>query len=321
MSREFTGKSVELAIEEGLRQLGLDESQVTIEVLSKGSRGILGIGSEAARVRITVAEPVSKPDSDPVAEVPVVEASAIETPAVDAPAVNAPVTEAAKESNPIESLLTSAVEMVEDVVEEITEEVQEFFGSDDDSDDDDSDDDDSDDDDQDDNDQDEAGDEGDDEGDDDIELEALAKDLLSEMLSLMQLQAQVVTSWETSEDEHATLVLDIQGRDLGMLIGRHGTTLASIQYLLRLMINQRLKKWPSIVVDVEQYKANRKARLNQMAQRLAEQVMDSGQAIAMEPMPAADRRLIHLALRDHPSVYTRSTGDDERRKVQILPKE
>jgi spoIIIJ-associated protein len=155
---------------------------------------------------------------------------------------------------------------------------------------------------------------------DELTLEELAADLLSEMLSLMNLDARVVPAWDDSED-HRTLVLDIQGRDLGVLIGRHGSTLASIQYLLRLMINQRLKAWPSVVVDVEQYKANRKDRLTQMAMRMAEQVMESGQPIAMEPMPPADRRLIHLALRSHPSVYTRSTGDDDRRKVQILLKE
>ncbi len=105
-----------------------------------------------------------------------------------------------------------------------------------------------------------------------------------------------------------------------MLIGRYGKTLASMQYLLRLMINQQLRQWPSVVVDVEQYKAKRKSRLTQMAHRIADQVVESGQSVAMEPMPAADRRLIHLALRDHPGVFTQSVGEDERRKVQILLK-
>jgi spoIIIJ-associated protein len=151
-------------------------------------------------------------------------------------------------------------------------------------------------------------------------LESLSVDLLSQMLGLMNLNAQVVPTWETGSDGRSTLVLDIQGRDLSVLIGRYGKTLASMQYLLRLMINQQLRQWPSVVVDVEQYKAKRKSRLTQMAHRIADQVVASGQSVAMEPMPAADRRLIHLALRDHPGVFTQSVGEDERRKVQILLK-
>ncbi|OUC07451.1 hypothetical protein RY27_14845, partial [Litorilinea aerophila] len=108
--------------------------------------------------------------------------------------------------------------------------------------------------------------------------------------------------------------------DLGALIGRRGETLASIQYLLRLMVNQRLKEWKAITVDVEQYKERRITQLTQLALRMAEQVADTGRSIALEPMPPNERRIVHLALRDHPAVFTQSSGEGERRKVNIVAK-
>ena len=135
--------------------------------------------------------------------------------------------------------------------------------------------------------------------------------------------ASVVTSWRTSDDDDGRPIclLDIEGDDLGALIGRRGETLASLQYLVRLMVNQRIKQWANIVVDVENYKERREAQLTQLALRMADQVAESGRAQALEPMPANERRLIHIALRDHPLVYTQSSGEDERRKVNIVPRD
>ncbi len=154
------------------------------------------------------------------------------------------------------------------------------------------------------------------------QVRELATELLEEMLKLMGIRAHVVSEWAepTPEQSEPPLLLDIRGENLGVLIGRHGETLASIQYLVRLMINQRTHRWHNIVVDVDQYKARRAERLAQMARRMAEQVVRTGRPVSLEPMPPADRRLIHLALRDHEQVYTESTGEGDRRKVQILPK-
>ncbi|MBP7963066.1 MAG: Jag N-terminal domain-containing protein [Caldilineaceae bacterium] len=288
-SYEYSAKTVDAAIEEGLHQLGLTADRVTVDVLNKGSRGILGLGSEAARVRLTPivkaptpVTPIPAPAPAPVVEAappaPVEPSPAASTPqapkapvAVDEPSVSIPVPTPA----PAQASRNHNFDN-EDDSGEVAE--------------------------------------------DPAALESLSVNLLSQMLTLMSLDAHVVPTWENGSDGRATLILDIQGRDLGVLIGRYGKTLASMQYLLRLMINQQLRQWPSVVVDVEQYKAKRKTRLTAMAHRIADQVVESGQSVAMEPMPAADRRLIHLALRDHPGVFTQSVGEDERRKVQILIK-
>jgi spoIIIJ-associated protein len=84
------------------------------------------------------------------------------------------------------------------------------------------------------------------------------------------------------------------------------------------MVNQRIRQWKTIVVDVDQYKERRVSQLTQLAERMADQVIKSGRAVSLEPMPANERRIVHLALRDHPTVYTQSSGEGERRKVHIV---
>jgi spoIIIJ-associated protein len=158
-----------------------------------------------------------------------------------------------------------------------------------------------------------------DEEEDDAELEDIAFDLLSQMLQHLDIEAEIELSWlEDEEDGDRPLNLNVVGDDLGILIGRNGETLASIQYLIRLMVNQELHSWKNIVIDIDSYKQRRAEQLNQMAQRLAEQVVASGRPASLEPMPASERRLVHMALRNHQQVYTASTGEDQRRKVQIL---
>lgn len=114
--------------------------------------------------------------------------------------------------------------------------------------------------------------------------------------------------------------LDIQGRDLGMLIGRRGETLRALQYLTRLITSQRLKQWVPVVVDIDGYKSRREETLTTLAQRMAEQAVLKGESMPLEPMPPHERRIVHLALRDHPGVTTQSQGEGEARRVVILPK-
>jgi spoIIIJ-associated protein len=155
----------------------------------------------------------------------------------------------------------------------------------------------------------------------DEELTAMAVELLGNLVQHMGFDAQVNAAWHDADDNgERYLLLDIHGHDLSPLIGRRGETLASIQYLVRLMINQRIKRWKNVVVDVEQYKERRVNQLTQLAKRMADQVTQSGRAVSLEPMPANERRIVHLALRDHPSVYTQSSGEGERRKVHIVSK-
>lgn len=155
------------------------------------------------------------------------------------------------------------------------------------------------------------------------EMEEIARRTLGKLLELLEVDASVVPQafQATNGDEQvsAPLSLDVEGDDLGILIGRRGQTLACLQYLLRLMVSHQTKIWNPIVVDVEGYKKRRSEALQALAVRMAEQVKRRGTPFTLEPMPAYERRIIHLALADHPDVTTESTGLGELRKVVIIP--
>jgi spoIIIJ-associated protein len=122
------------------------------------------------------------------------------------------------------------------------------------------------------------------------------------------------------DDQPPPTVLNITGDDLGVLIGRRGETLRTLQYLVRLMVSHRLKHWTDLVVDVQNYRVRRRRALENLAHRVAERVVKEGRTQALEPMPAYERRLVHIALRNHPDVTTQSVGEGERRKVTIVPR-
>jgi spoIIIJ-associated protein len=145
---------------------------------------------------------------------------------------------------------------------------------------------------------------------------------LAALLTQMEVHAQVAASWGPEDDEDGTrpLLLDIHGDDLGMLIGRQGETLSALQYLLRLMLWKKLGEDVNVIVDVENHKRRRAEQLRRLAQRMADQAMQRQRVMTLEPMPAHERRLIHLELRNHPLVRTESVGEGTRRKVTIIPK-
>ena len=149
--------------------------------------------------------------------------------------------------------------------------------------------------------------------------------ILEQLITLMGVTGSVVSQVPPLvQDESETgsaVAFDISGEDLGILIGRRGQTLASLQYMVRLIINHQMKSWVPIVIDVEGYKRRRYQTLQALAQRMAEQVKARAAPFTLEPMPAYERRIIHLTLADHPDVITQSTGEGEFRKVVILPRE
>lgn len=148
---------------------------------------------------------------------------------------------------------------------------------------------------------------------------AVAKDTMEELLDNMGIDAAVIFKGGSGE-ESAPIALDIVGDDLAILIGRRGETLSSLQFLLNLMVGKRLESWVRVVIDVEGYRARREDSLRGLAERVADRVRRTGQSIALEPMPANERRIVHLALQDNPHVMTESSGYGEDRRVNVIPK-
>ncbi|MFC1951435.1 RNA-binding cell elongation regulator Jag/EloR [Chloroflexota bacterium] len=123
-------------------------------------------------------------------------------------------------------------------------------------------------------------------------------------------------------DEASTsIAFDIRSDDLGILIGWHGQTLSSLQYILKLIVAKQTGTWPSVSIDVGGYKQRRGEALQALAWRMAGQVEVKGEPFALEPMPAYERRIVHLTLVDHPDVTTHSVGEGEARKVVIEPQD
>jgi len=151
-----------------------------------------------------------------------------------------------------------------------------------------------------------------------VEVVEVAKEVLETLIKLMKVSADVSVTQATIDELPVTI--DIEGDDLGVLIGRRGQSLASLQYVVRLIVAEKLKVWVPINVDVAGYKKRRYESLQSLALRLAEQVKRNRRLIMLEPMPADERRIIHLALADHPDVTTQSMGEGEMRKVAILLK-
>lgn len=153
---------------------------------------------------------------------------------------------------------------------------------------------------------------------------ATAQRLLQAVLERMKYKVQInecdpaeLNGYD--EQDEPTLVLDIRGGDLSTLIGRRGETLDGLQYLVRLLVAKELGHYVHVVLDVEGYKAHRAQTLKQLALRMAERVVATHKPAALEPMPANERRIVHLALRDNTQVRTESVGLGENRKVTIIP--
>ncbi len=142
-----------------------------------------------------------------------------------------------------------------------------------------------------------------------------SKEVLGNLVRLLGIEAEILIA---PGDADSPLTLNINGDDLGALIGRHGQALASLQYILRMIIAEKQKNWIPINIDVGGYKQRRYDSLQRLALRLADQVKASRRPINLEPMPADERRIIHMALSENPEVTTQSTGDGDQRKVIVL---
>jgi spoIIIJ-associated protein len=151
-----------------------------------------------------------------------------------------------------------------------------------------------------------------------IEESAVAaevRDLLERIADTAGVRCRVQVS-----DDGETVTALLTGGDLGLLIGKHGQTIDAIQYITSAVVHRRFGEGAkAVAVDAAGYRERRRARLHALAERSAEQALATGEPVDLEPMPAVERKLVHLRLQDYPGVETRSEGDEPNRYVVIAP--
>ncbi len=279
-----TGSSVEDAVKRALLQLNVTLDEIDVDVINSGSRGVLGMGREDARVRVRVrSQPYSEEDEEdedqdeavaeeaeaeaeePVAaEQPQVEPEPREEPvAKTPPPVAEPMTEGAPSTPSTPAVRRPRGELLES-------------------------------------------------GED---LENEAEELLESLLDRMGF----VADFDLVSDE--PLAYNIVGDDdFGRLIGRQGETLRAVGYLVNLMLGRRLGRPCRVIVDVNGYRQRRADQLAELAETLADEVRATKEPITLEAMPANERRLVHVALADDEDVRTYSIGEGDERRVVISPR-
>jgi spoIIIJ-associated protein len=139
--------------------------------------------------------------------------------------------------------------------------------------------------------------------------------ILREVLERMGIDAEV-----SAFDDGERVILDAHGQESGLVIGKKGATLDALQYLINRIVSKKPGDGPGIVVDAEGYRGRREDSLMDLARRLAEKAVKSGRPVPVEPMSPHDRRIIHVALKEHPEVTTESEGEGLFRRVVIFPK-
>jgi len=328
--REFTGKNVEEAIRAAMKEFGADLSDLDIEILAQGSRGVLGVGAEEARILaapksavaaaesvrvesapVTTEEPQAAPDSVPAAGV--TEPSAEEPAPVDlaaaAAGADAQVAEleradAARRTRGSRGRGGRGRNGRERDREHAVREPRPDRGP--------------------------RPDRPERPGrepapfvsgkpveelsDEERSTLETARTVLTEMLDLMGLAGTV----EIASGGDAAR-LNVRGDDLGALIGRRGEKLASLQHIVNLIVGRREGQHHRIAIDVENYRGRREQQLRDVADRAAKRVVQTGKIIQLEAMPAIERRVVHMALLENPRIRTQSVGVEPNRRIVVLP--
>ena len=145
-----------------------------------------------------------------------------------------------------------------------------------------------------------------------------ANEVIKNLLSHMDVDV-VVNLKEADNEETGGPIFEIEGDDSGLLIGRKGETLRSLQFLTRFIVGRQTGERANISLDVEGYDERRKQSLANLANRVAQRVVKTGRSIELEPMSARERRLVHVALAENSEVYTESSGEGRDRRVVVIP--
>ena len=137
----------------------------------------------------------------------------------------------------------------------------------------------------------------------------------------MHLDAQASARYDDPDREgRKSVYVEVSGKELGVLIGRRGKTIDAFQRIAALIVSKEMARWVRLSIDVEGHRSRREQQLRRMAQKMAEQVIKTGRKQSLEPMPANERRIVHMELQNSPDVKTNSFGEDPQRKVVIEPK-
>jgi spoIIIJ-associated protein len=294
-----TGKTIDLAIESALSQLGLDRDSVSVQVLQQAKAGFLGFGSQPAKVQVTyeVADPVPAPAAPKSAlgsasrSKPKPAAAPVNKPKAEAPVKKEEKKEAPKaapvEKKP-EPTKTAAIEKKPEAPKppraekksEAPKEVKEpkvFAPA--------------------------------EEGSVEAKIEEFLKGLLEHMGS------QAVPHAKMGEEN--TYQVELVGEDLGYLIGRRGDTLDAIQHLCNYAINRDVEGHVRVNVDAEDYRSKREESLRKYARKKAQQVLKARRRTTLEPMNAYERHVIHATLQEMDNITTYSTGTEPNRRVVV----
>ncbi len=285
-----SARTVDEAITEAERELGVPRDSLDITVITEGSKGFLGMRAENARILAMV-----------VGDNMVMAPSADTSTAVVAPTSPPADTPAPRGASAAPPVSTTRAE-VEDVGKAGATSETEGGAF-------------------------ERGDEYDDETPRDSadepgrrtqqhqETAALAQDILENLLRHMNIQARV--SVRTMSDP---IVLDVETDNGGLIIGRRGETLSALQYLVNVLIGKRTRRWTKVVIDVEHWRDRREETLRALALRQADRVRQQHRPVALDPMPAGERRIIHVTLQDQRDIETHSEGEEPNRRLVITPK-
>lgn len=147
-----------------------------------------------------------------------------------------------------------------------------------------------------------------------VERAVTPKSVVVDIVNLMNLRTRV-TSWEDEEEIH----VDVWGEDLGILIGRGGTTLQALQDVVTTIVRRNCPEVRRIVIDVERYRERRRQKLREYAERMADKALTTRKPIKLEPMTPRERKIVHDALKDVSGVESKSEGEDPQRRIVISP--
>ncbi len=148
------------------------------------------------------------------------------------------------------------------------------------------------------------------------ELEKVTGEVLGYLIASMNVE---VEAYVLDELRDGSIVFEIEGADAGLLIGRRGETLRDVQFIVRMLVNRQLKQRAKIIIDVESYQQRRTQKLHSIAENAARSA-SRGRARSLDPMTAEERRIVHMALSDNPSVVTESEGQGAERHVVVKPR-